>query len=571
MPRINAGQFTRQGKQSETNGDAVVVLNRAPKGNDKGASLAAVMDGMGGDSVSEMACSTISELLSDFFRTRNLAEPGAILVEAIKAANHRIFSERNSQRSLKGMGASVAAAIITGNDLHVAHVGDCRIYIQRGSSLYRVTKDHSWREDGGTGGGADGVAGHLMDKAVTRSIGYRKEVEVDLAVHRIRKGDQVLLCTDGVSDSVTEREIMGCLGESSPIKACRTLVETSASRGDDDCSAVVLQIGMPAWRMKRLTIAALLFVLSISMISLAVKKILVKKSSAAASVSPGKGSQPVKQGAQAQENRSLTDAGRSGGGKSAGMSDEASRGAVPTTRAAADGKPGNGLTGAASGIPAASVSKEKTFEIGDFLKALGAVATDQKGNLLVRGSEASESADGEAEKLISSALADLLGSPGNDLMDACAAVRSIQDPRTAGLAFKVLSKIASELLSDSIDSTTLPATGGEVVRNWTTDPENPSRFVTLCASRKVTQILDVKSESGVGITVEAEALPAMARNPFMELKPVRLSPSRDASGDTLFKFDACPGDRLLFKISSSGSDPRSGFRMTISSAPMAAE
>ncbi len=196
----------------------------------KKGTLYIVADGMGGHQAGEvashLAVSTIVErYYSDEYSSLNIEES---LVKAVEEANRAIYEEAQKDPARAGMGTTVVAAVIKGkNELYVAHVGDSRAYLIQGDrKIERITKDHSWVEREIEAGRLTRTEAetHPRRHQITRSLGKRPKVKVDVKRKRISASDVVVLCSDGLTDWVPEKEIETVVRSNPPEWAAKLLV-----------------------------------------------------------------------------------------------------------------------------------------------------------------------------------------------------------------------------------------------------------------------------------------------------------------------------------------------------------
>src|SRR4051794_24222565 len=220
-------------------------VGRARQGNEDNyfvqAPLFVVADGMGGAQAGEVA----SELAVEAFRD-GIADgrPEDRLVERIRDGNHRVHDMSVSDAKYQGMGTTCTAAYVAEDEVVIAHVGDSRCYLLRGGELTRITRDHS-------------LVGELVDRGklteeqaethpqrsvITRALGPEPDVRVDTERIAARGGDVFLLCSDGLTSMVRERQLVGILdgAGSSLEQAGRDLIAAANQAGGRDNITVVL-------------------------------------------------------------------------------------------------------------------------------------------------------------------------------------------------------------------------------------------------------------------------------------------------------------------------------------------
>jgi serine/threonine protein phosphatase PrpC len=216
--------------------------------------LFVVADGMGGHAggeyASAIAVNTVEEIVTsmevDEAALGDTTDPVEVtrhkITHAIRLAGRRIFEKAKEQPEYHGMGTTAVVLVIDGGNAFVAHVGDSRIYMLRENRLEQVTEDHSLIAEKIRHGliTPEEAKNHRMRNVITRSLGYQEDVEVDLTVRAVRRGDQFLLCSDGLSGHVEDDEIEQHLLNYRPQEAARRLIELACERGGEDNITVVI-------------------------------------------------------------------------------------------------------------------------------------------------------------------------------------------------------------------------------------------------------------------------------------------------------------------------------------------
>ena len=208
----------------------------------------AVADGLGGHLAGEVASAaaieeigkSFSEVGDDIEAIRNK------LAEAFKGANARVFKKASQEPSLKGMGTTLTAVIPVKSKIIIGHVGDSRAYLLRKGKLRRLTEDHSLvfqlvkegklkEED---------IESHPLKSTLTRAIGTNPSVRIDILSLTLSDNDRFLLCTDGLSSMVSDRDIKEVLLSSNDLdKIIQKLIETANEKGGfDNITCVLLDI-----------------------------------------------------------------------------------------------------------------------------------------------------------------------------------------------------------------------------------------------------------------------------------------------------------------------------------------
>ena len=224
---------------------------RARPGNEdafyRGVTVFAVADGMGGHQAGEVASETAVAPLAaiDGREWTTAGEAEAALSDAVRSANTDVVRQAAANPEWRGMGTTLTAVLIREGRLHVAHVGDSRAYLFRPrEGLSQLTTDHTLVEQLVRDGriSRDEIATHPQRSVITRAIGVEVDVEVDsLTPLELKPGDQVLLCSDGLSGPVDDLEIARILAETPDgDEACQALVRAANRAGGPDNITVVL-------------------------------------------------------------------------------------------------------------------------------------------------------------------------------------------------------------------------------------------------------------------------------------------------------------------------------------------
>jgi serine/threonine protein phosphatase PrpC len=227
--------LTDAGKVRQNNEDALLV------GEGEDETLFVVADGIGGFEAGEVASSLAVDVLKDL-------PPGESFKAAIGEANRRIVAAGRGDEKLSGMGTTVVAIRFGGTQgepvAEVAHVGDSRAYLMRGGDMKPITEDHSLVAELVRSGDLtrDQAAEHPQKNLITRALGADEEVDVDTAVLSVEAGDRILLCSDGLSDMVSEAGISEILAQSpdDPERAARGLLSAALDAGGNDNITVVV-------------------------------------------------------------------------------------------------------------------------------------------------------------------------------------------------------------------------------------------------------------------------------------------------------------------------------------------
>lgn len=226
---------TDVGLQRKNNEDSCAVV--------ESAGLCVVADGMGGHLGGEIASNIAIESVTEAFKERpgngqDERKDAELLTKCIKSANKEIYRRGNADAALKNMGTTIVAAVLSGDYIVTANVGDSRIYRLRDKKLEQVTEDHSWvgelrkknlisEED---------ARSHPLKNIITRALGMEPTVEVDVKWEKARAGDLYLLCSDGLTDLVPDAEIAEkiAVGGGDLAAIAQSLIETANAAGGTD-------------------------------------------------------------------------------------------------------------------------------------------------------------------------------------------------------------------------------------------------------------------------------------------------------------------------------------------------
>ena len=205
--------------------------------------LFGIADGMGGARAGEVAAGIAAAALKD----RRRAVDGEASLEAIIAEANRLVWERSvADPRTAGMGTTVTAAFVDTAAAHVVfgHVGDSRAYRLRGDDLEQITTDHSLVAELVESGvlTPEEAERHPQRSAITRAVGTERAIEADVFSLPGQPGDLFLLCSDGLTDMLSEEEIAEVLleAERDPAAAAEALVAAANERGGEDNITVVL-------------------------------------------------------------------------------------------------------------------------------------------------------------------------------------------------------------------------------------------------------------------------------------------------------------------------------------------
>jgi protein phosphatase len=244
MLEIDAAVATHVGNVRSRNEDWVSFVrpSEAEAQASRGV-LAIVADGMGGHKAGEHASRLAAETIARSYFDSSEELRGA-LVDAFREANCAVYGAAMAQPAWKGMGTTCVAVAICKDQAWWAWVGDSRLYLLRGGSIYRLTEDHTVVQDMVRRGWmtTQEANAHRDRNVLERAIGTREAVEpgVGQAALRLEPGDRLLLCSDGLHDLLTDEEMASFACEVAARDGAERMIEMALRRGAPDNLSVVL-------------------------------------------------------------------------------------------------------------------------------------------------------------------------------------------------------------------------------------------------------------------------------------------------------------------------------------------
>jgi protein phosphatase len=212
-------------------------------------SLFMVADGMGGAAAGEMASAMAAEHIHRHMATKwtrdsdSTAERFAFrMKEAVELANSAIYGYAREHPEVRGMGTTVTAAGIFGSDLYLAQIGDSRAYLIRGRDAIQLTKDQSLMQRLVDAGELTEDEAEQSERRniILQALGPDPRVKVDLTHQSVRRGDTLILCSDGLSGLVKREEFASLTQQHrDPQALCAALIDLANARGGPDNITVV--------------------------------------------------------------------------------------------------------------------------------------------------------------------------------------------------------------------------------------------------------------------------------------------------------------------------------------------
>lgn len=233
------------GKRRKSNQDYTATFT-----NQKNQLLALLADGMGGHQAGDIASRQAVEEIGIAWEATTIDDSEKAVqwfLQHIQQANQRIFEKGQSQPTLSGMGTTLEVVTLLDNHLALAHVGDSRIYLFREQRLIALTEDHSLVNALLKSGEItqEMAENHPRKNIITRSLGMPGSLEVDVAIHKIEDHDQLLLCSDGLTNMVSEPKIAQILLEADSLQDAsqRLIEEANAKGGLDNITVLLIDVG----------------------------------------------------------------------------------------------------------------------------------------------------------------------------------------------------------------------------------------------------------------------------------------------------------------------------------------
>ncbi len=237
--------ITDKGKVRSENQDSYIIENC-----DKRKSVVAVIcDGMGGAKAGDLASRLSSkEFVGKIFESLVaprffIGNQEKLLRESCADANGVVYEYSRFDANYNGMGTTLVGGIISRRKAYLVNVGDSRAYHLNKVGIEQISRDHSYVEELVSMGAItrEEAENHPKKNIITRALGVEKAVECDYYECPLKMGEAILLCSDGLSNMVTDKEMHDCyISESSPEEVCSKLMALALERGARDNVTVVL-------------------------------------------------------------------------------------------------------------------------------------------------------------------------------------------------------------------------------------------------------------------------------------------------------------------------------------------
>jgi len=243
--RVEVGIATSVGQVRTGNEDSVLCEPPESELVAERGLFFAVADGMGGHAAGEVASSMAIKMARDLFYGSTDPDLGEALRDAISRANVAVYEAGAGATGRDHMGSTLTAVVIADHRAVVGHVGDTRCYVVRRGTIKQITRDHSWVADEVAAGllTEEQARVHPRRNIITRALGLRPEVDVDLYDADLEPGNLLVVCSDGLHGLVSDDEILAHVTRYRPADAVDNLVGLANKRGGpDNISVVVAQI-----------------------------------------------------------------------------------------------------------------------------------------------------------------------------------------------------------------------------------------------------------------------------------------------------------------------------------------
>lgn len=236
---------THIGMKRSSNQDAFTAI---PFGKD--GVCAVLCDGMGGVSGGQIASSLAVETIAAIVKSREKDQMDgdyikSFMLEAIDAANRRIYQTGDTQEQFHGMGTTLELVICHQSNAYIAHIGDSRVYLLAEGDISQVSRDHSLVQEMIERGELtpEQARAHPRKNIITRALGAGESVDTDFYEMELFAGDLLLLCSDGLTNMVEDDKICKILQAEAPLDNCpqRLIEAANAAGGTDNITVVVIK------------------------------------------------------------------------------------------------------------------------------------------------------------------------------------------------------------------------------------------------------------------------------------------------------------------------------------------
>lgn len=233
---------TDKGRHRELNEDCFSIV----PGADGTPSFFIIADGMGGHNSGEIASKTavdyVSGAVSGLDKAFGSDDAEEELKKLIADTNRSVYEKSLELPENNGMGTTMTIAAAAGGRMYIGHVGDSRLYLVRGGGIKQLTTDHSYIEEMVRNGSLtrEEAKKHPRKHVITRALGCVPDVEADVYSCDMEAGDTYVLCTDGLTNMLSEEDIAAVAAGKAPEPACEELVRKANDNGGEDNITVIV-------------------------------------------------------------------------------------------------------------------------------------------------------------------------------------------------------------------------------------------------------------------------------------------------------------------------------------------
>lgn len=207
-----------------------------------------IADGMGGHNAGEVASQlavkeATNHLIQGFKNRQSNDEILGIIKNTIEVTNLKVYEKSISSEETNGMGTTLIISVVADKKIFIGHIGDSRVYVFRDDKLIKLTTDHSYTEELIKNGSItrEEAEHHPKKNLITRALGCADTVLIDLYSYEVKEKDVFLMCTDGLTNMLSENEIIDILKENEDLtNICEILVYEANKKGGEDNTTVIV-------------------------------------------------------------------------------------------------------------------------------------------------------------------------------------------------------------------------------------------------------------------------------------------------------------------------------------------
>lgn len=237
---VDLGFKTDKGVKRSNNEDAFFILRKE--------SVFIVADGVGGNRSGEIASRTAVNEVAQYIEEgpdKSMSDE-AILREAVDRANYRVYDLAQRYEENQGMATTMVIALMHGKNMYIANVGDSRAYLYRKGELKQISVDHTYVNELVKAGviSADEAKHHVDKNMITKAVGAENVISPDIFKIKIKEGDCILLCTDGLYGELSDAEIKRVFDKNMSMTDTVNLLVDAANEngGGDNITAICIRV-----------------------------------------------------------------------------------------------------------------------------------------------------------------------------------------------------------------------------------------------------------------------------------------------------------------------------------------